>query len=85
MKTSRPLAMREILVFVAIVASAVTWHVRQQAIAPSAANAVPSDAQYGRMCEPSTSNQKDEEARTLPADCKTRAGAHPVHATALWV
>jgi hypothetical protein len=64
-------ANREFLVLVAIVASAVTLHVRQQVVPVAAPEAVPSHAQFGRMCAPSSSRAvAGDGARPLPADCE---------------
>jgi hypothetical protein len=72
MKGLNALANREFLVLVAIVASAVTLHVRQHVTPVSVPEAVPSHAQFGRMCAPSSSSRSGsgDGARALPADCE---------------
>jgi hypothetical protein len=81
------LANREFLVLVAIVASAVTLHVRQQVDGNQAQQAQTSGAtgapNYGRMCEPPAADAK--EARMLPAECDIRANTRRAHAHSLWV
>jgi hypothetical protein len=79
------LASREFLVLVAIVASAITMHVRMQADAASSQAA--QQVQYGRMCEP-TSSSKDEDdskARAVPADCELRTNVRTSLAARPWV
>ena len=78
------LANREFLVMVAIVASAITLHVRQH-VAGNPVQSTPASgaASYGRICEPPAGDAKD--ARMLPADCGIRAKARTAHDHALWV
>jgi hypothetical protein len=66
------LANRELLVFVAIVASAITLYVRQHVVDATAQALPQSTVQFGRMCEPSDSSSRDEKARVRPADCDMR-------------
>jgi hypothetical protein len=81
------LANRESLVFVAIVASAATLHVRQHVADPdtSAAQAAPaySGASECAACAPLAADAG--EPRMLPADCPIRATLRPIHPAAFWV
>jgi hypothetical protein len=78
------LASREFLVLVAIVASAITMHVRMQADASSQQS---QQAQYGRMCEPTASSkdEDDSKARVVPADCELRTNVRTSLAARPWV
>lgn len=78
------LANREFLVLVAIVASALTLHVRQHVDGHQAQAAQTSGAtNAGRICEPAASGAK--QARMLPADCGVRANTRGAHGHTLWV
>jgi hypothetical protein len=78
------LANRELLVFVAIVASALTLHVRQH-LSDSSPQAAPSLVQYGRMCEPSDSAIDNGKARVHPADCDMRTNVRTHRMVPNWV
>lgn len=82
MKHFNALANREFLVFVAIVASAITLHVRH---IDSGAPSAPSHIQYGRMCEPSESSSGDDSARVRPADCDMRTNVRTHRILQPWV
>ncbi|QSN62031.1 hypothetical protein [Caballeronia sp. M1242] len=85
MKWSRALANRELLVFIAIVASAITLHVRAEAIDRSAASAAAAAmrAAYSQLCEPSPHGST--RARPRPADCRPRAHIEPTQTERLWL
>ena len=70
MKHFNALAHRGFLLLVAIVASAVTLHVRQYMTEQRPIADALSHAQYGRMCAPSSAS--GDRARALPADCDMR-------------
>jgi hypothetical protein len=75
------LASRESLVMIAIVASAITMHVRLQATPAQSAEHL----QYGRMCEPTVSADTEGKARVQPADCELRQNLHTGIAMRPWV
>ncbi|MDR5854012.1 hypothetical protein P9239_13995 [Caballeronia sp. LZ062] len=79
MKPSRALAYRELLVFVAIVASAITLHVRERSVVRSATVLAPVTA----LCEPCAHGSP--RARLRPADCDVRAHAPAVRIARPWV
>ncbi|KXV10130.1 hypothetical protein CR51_09520 [Caballeronia megalochromosomata] len=82
MKSLNRLAHREFLILVAIAASALTLHVRQQLL-ESHAQPAQARADYGRICEPPAASAG--KARVLPAECGVRANM-PSNAThAPWV
>ncbi|SAK59764.1 hypothetical protein [Caballeronia ptereochthonis] len=84
MKYFNRLAHREFLVLVAIVASALTMHVRQHVAGNDAQPAQSARASDGRLCEPPTSDAR--KMRVLPADCGIRAtNVQSAGAHALWV
>jgi hypothetical protein len=78
------LANREFLVFVAIVASALTWHVRQH-MSDENVQAAPSRVEYGRMCEPSDSAIDNGKARVRPADCDMHTNVRTHRIVRNWV
>jgi hypothetical protein len=85
MKWSRALANRELFVFVAILASAITLHVRAEAIDRSAASAAAAAmrAAYSQLCEPSPHGST--RAHPRPADCRPRARVEPTQGERLWL
>ncbi|WP_157056264.1 hypothetical protein [Candidatus Burkholderia verschuerenii] len=83
-------ANREFLVLVAVVASAVSLYVRQEVVPlPAASAVVPSHAQFGRMCAPSSSSSSSsvssDSARPLPADCELHRSVPEGLAIKSWV
>ena len=74
------LANREFLILVAIIASAITLHVRQQVTDAQARPAQAAQGTYGRICEPPAA--KTAEARIMPADCGIRANVRRARASA---
>ncbi|WP_277185598.1 hypothetical protein [Caballeronia sp. BR00000012568055] len=83
MKHFNWLASREFLVLVAIVASAITMHVR---LHEDTSTQPSQQVQYGRMCEPTASNdQDDSKARAVPADCELRTNMRITLAARPWV
>ncbi|WP_321792068.1 hypothetical protein [Caballeronia sp. J97] len=83
MKFFNRLAHREYLVLVALAASALTLHVRQQVIDAQAQSAQAPRADDGRICEPPAA--RPGKARVLPADCGVRSDARPNRTHAFWV
>jgi hypothetical protein len=84
MKHFSAIANRELLVLVAIVASAVTLHIRQQMTpATTADTQAPVHAQFGRMCSPSAKDV--DKPRALPADCEMRANLPKAKPLQTWV
>jgi len=79
MKRSSALANRELLVFVAIVASAITLHVREHGIDRSATV----HAAYTPLCEPSA--HRAPKAGLRSADCDVRANAPAGRIARPWV
>ncbi|WP_244813942.1 hypothetical protein [Caballeronia sp. Lep1P3] len=79
MKRFNALANRELFMFVAIVASAVTLHFREQTIDRT----TPERATVSRMCEPSPHGIGD--TRLHPADCEVRGGAAAKRIARPWV
>ncbi|WP_044041233.1 hypothetical protein [Caballeronia insecticola] len=79
MKYFNRLANREFLILVALVASAMTMHVKQH-ITEKQAQPVQSSQ---RMCEPSVASLN--KARAMPADCGMRAKVRSVRSTVSWV
>ncbi len=83
MKYFNALANREFLVLVAIVASAITMHVRQHVAAHAPLS---SHIEQGRMCTPSTMKEGDEaKTRALPADCDMRTNVRTPRFTRTWI
>ncbi|SAK49940.1 hypothetical protein AWB79_01501 [Caballeronia hypogeia] len=88
MKFFNQLANREFLIFVAIVASAVTLHVRQRVSTDQPAAS--SGANNGRICESPVASATKAELlpaslpAALPADCM-RATTRQARDHALWV
>ncbi|VXB72281.1 conserved hypothetical protein [Burkholderia sp. 8Y] len=78
-KPSPALANRELFIFVAIVASAITLHVREHGIDRSARVR----AAYTPLCEPSAHGAS--KARLRPADCSVSANAPAVRIAGRWV
>ncbi|SAL18162.1 hypothetical protein AWB71_00795 [Caballeronia peredens] len=82
MKFFNRLANRESLMLVAIVASAITMHVRQH-VTEAQGGAAQSSQQ---VCEPAAANpDTSRAARAMPADCSIRAKARSTHPLATWV
>jgi hypothetical protein len=83
-KQFNALANREFLLFVAIVASAITLHVREQMIDARPAPASPdAQSQVSRLCEPAQASA--DKARVLPADCDMRTNVRTAHSARPWV
>jgi len=70
---------RELLLFVAIVASAITLHVREHATD----RYVPANASYARLCEPSAHGSDKTPLRA--ADCNVRAKPGAMRIARPWV
>lgn len=83
MKSFNRLAKREFLIVVAIAASALSLHVRQQTFDTHAQTAHAPREDYGRICEPPAA--KVGEARMMPAHCGIRADARRDRPHAPWV
>lgn len=83
MKYFNRLAHREFLVLVAIVASALTMHVRQHVDGPREQAGQTVRVNDGRICEPPAADAK--QPRMLPADCGIRAKMPAARARTLWV
>ncbi|WP_250450819.1 hypothetical protein [Caballeronia sp. ATUFL_M2_KS44] len=79
MKRFNALANREFLLLVAIVASAVTLHVRERAIETPVA----SQASYPHMCEPT--GAAGNKAKILPAGCDVRTDTKKDRNARPWV